>query len=95
MYRKYKPSSIFTGTRLLPSGQVLICAEDGTVEGIVSGEDAGDDVQQLDGILSPGFINAHCHIELSHFKGAIPEHTGLVNFVQQVMSRRNEASAEE
>ncbi|RYY42679.1 MAG: amidohydrolase [Chitinophagaceae bacterium] len=53
-------------------------------------ESAGEDVFLLDGILSPGFINAHCHIELSHFKGLIPRHTGLVDFVQQVMTRRGE-----
>lgn len=75
--------------------QVLICLPDGTVEAIVPAPDAGDDVEEQDGILSPGFINAHCHIELSHFKGMIPEHTGLVNFVQQVMSRRNEKTKEE
>lgn len=95
MYRKYKPSSIFTGTGLLPKGQVLVCQADGSIDSIVSSLDAGADVEELDGLLSPGFINAHCHIELSHFKGMIPEHTGLVNFVQQVMSRRNEKREEE
>lgn len=95
MYRKYKPSSIFNGTQILPAGQVLICKKDGTIETILPEADAGDDILPLDGILSPGFVNAHCHIELSHFKGLIPEHTGLVNFVQQVMSRRNEKNGEE
>lgn len=95
LYRKYKPSSIFTGTGLLPKGQVLVCQADGSIDSIVSSLDAGADVEELDGLLSPGFINAHCHIELSHFKGMIPEHTGLVNFVQQVMSRRNEKTKEE
>lgn len=90
LYRKYKPSSIFTGTQILPGEQVLICKKDGTIEAIAAEADAGDDILPLDGILSPGFINAHCHIELSHFKGMIPEHTGLVSFVQQVMSRRHE-----
>lgn len=80
---------------MLPAQNVLITKSDGTIEAIVSTAEAGDDIETLDGILSPGFINAHCHIELSHFKGMIPEKTGLVNFVQQVMSRRNEKSEEE
>ncbi|MFT3978984.1 MAG: amidohydrolase family protein [Ferruginibacter sp.] len=95
MYRKYKPTHIFNGTQLLPEGQVLICLEDGTIEQVLPLAEAGDDVQEIAGILSPGFINAHCHTELSHFKRMIPEHTGLVNFVQQVMSRRNEKPAAE
>lgn len=80
---------------MLPAENVLITTTEGIIEAIVPGSEAGDAVQALDGILSPGFINAHCHLELSHFKGNIPEHTGLVNFVQQVMSRRGEGSAEE
>lgn len=95
MYRKYKPSAIFNGTQILPAGNVLITKADGTIEAILPASEAGDDIEILDGMLSPGFINAHCHIELSHFKGMIPEHTGLVSFVQQVMGRRNEKSEKE
>ena len=43
----------------------------------------------LKGILSPGFINCHCHLELSHMKGMIPEGTGLIEFVTQVMKDRH------
>lgn len=95
MYRKYKPSGIFNGKEILPPGNVLITTTGGIIEAIVPEAEAGDAVQQLSGILSPGFINAHCHLELSHFKGKIPEHTGLVNFAQQVMSRRAENTMEE
>jgi cytosine/adenosine deaminase-related metal-dependent hydrolase len=67
---------------------VLITTKDGTVEGIVGIEDAGDDIQSFDGILSPGFVNAHCHLELSHMKDMIPTHTGLQEFVKQIVSMR-------
>lgn len=40
------------------------------------------------GALVPGFINTHCHLELSHMKGKIKEHTGLLDFVGQVMQTR-------
>ena len=78
-----------------PQGSVLITKADGTIVGIVNEKDAGDDVQELDGILSPGFVNAHCHIELSHMKGLVAEHGGLVNFVQQVMVNRTLKTREE
>ena len=40
-------------------------------------------------MVSPGFINAHCHLELSHMKGLIPEGTGLVDFVLKVVNERH------
>ncbi len=80
---------------MLPQGMVLVTEKDGAIAAIVNETDAGIDVQDLNGILCPGFINAHCHIELSHMKGIIAEHGGLVNFVQQVMLKRKEIHREE
>ncbi len=68
---------------------VLVTDAGGTVVDMTEEREAGDNVETLDGILSPGFVNAHCHIELSHMKGTIARHTGLVNFVQAVMANRN------
>lgn len=87
--RKFKADKIFDGYRFLEDDSVLIMDEDGVVEAVVSAKDAGDDVQQFSGILSPGFINCHCHLELSHMKGLIPERTGLVNFVLDVVQQRH------
>ena len=62
--------------------------KDGTVEDIIAEEQAGDDVQLFEGIVSPGFVNCHCHLELSHLKGLIDEGTGLAHFVQEVVKNR-------
>ena len=80
---------------MLGEGNVLITKTDGSIEAIVPFTEAGEDIQLLEGIVSPGFINAHCHIELSHFKGTVPQHTGLVAFVQEVMTRRHQKTEEE
>lgn len=88
-YRKFKADQLFTGNRILTSGEVLITTEQGEVEGIVPAEEAGDDVQILTGIISPGFVNAHCHLELSHMKGRIEPGTGMVGFLLGVMKQRN------
>jgi cytosine/adenosine deaminase-related metal-dependent hydrolase len=89
VYRKFRATQLFDGYRLLNEEHILITDEQGIVEDIVSINDAGDDVQEFSGILSPGFINSHCHLELSHLKNVIPPHTGLIEFLCSVVTKRN------
>ncbi|GAA4744817.1 amidohydrolase family protein [Flavisolibacter ginsenosidimutans] len=56
---------------------------------MVPAAEAGEGVECIKGLLTPGFINCHCHLELSHMKGLIPEGTGLVDFVFKVVTQRN------
>lgn len=74
---------------MLGADAVLITDEIGKVEAIVRKEEAGEGIQQLNGILTPGLINCHCHLELSHMRGLIPEKTGLVDFVFKVVNERH------
>jgi cytosine/adenosine deaminase-related metal-dependent hydrolase len=46
-------------------------------------------VQQVSGIICPGFVNTHCHTELSHLKDKVKPKGGLVNFIKDVQSLRN------
>ncbi|HEY4935196.1 MAG TPA: amidohydrolase family protein [Puia sp.] len=88
-YRKLKGDYLFDGFEM-HRDSALICKEDGTIEAIVDEKQAGGDLEKFSGIMSPGFINCHCHLELSHLKGLIPEKQGLVNFVLSVISSRNQ-----
>jgi cytosine/adenosine deaminase-related metal-dependent hydrolase len=92
--KKFKADQLFTGYTIKSANAVLITDLAGIVLDILDEKDAGDDIETFSGILSPGFINAHCHIELSHLKGVIPPGTGLVNFVQQVMTKRGATDEE-
>ncbi|MFZ4057315.1 MAG: amidohydrolase family protein [Ferruginibacter sp.] len=87
-FKKFSGKAIFTGVQLIDNSEVLIFDEKNQVVEIVPFEIAGDNIQHLNGILLPGFVNTHCHLELSHLKGSISEGTGLVHFVQQVMEKR-------
>ncbi len=44
--------------------------------------------EYYNGILVPGFINAHCHLELSYLKGLMSSASGLPDFIRQIMTKR-------
>ena len=88
-YNKYRGDYLFDGKTLLDGNSVLITNKEGVIVDIVSITDAGEGVQIYEGILSPGFINCHCHLELSHMKGLIPENTGLIPFILSILQQRN------
>jgi aminodeoxyfutalosine deaminase len=91
-YRKFKATQFFDGHRFRNADEVLITTTDGTVEAIVASADGGSDIEQFEGILAPGLINCHCHLELSHLKNVIPPHTGLIEFLCSVVTKRGFAS---
>lgn len=91
-YRKFKANRLFDGYRLRNTDEVLITDETGKVLEIVAAGDAGDEIQHVEGILTPGLINCHCHLELSHLKDVIPPNTGLVDFLCSVVTKRDSTS---
>lgn len=71
-------------------------------EGVVILNDAGqvqaveprlqhepNSMEIYEGSLVPGFVNTHCHLELSHLKGRIDTGTGLLPFLKAVVSIRD------
>lgn len=87
-YQKLQAAYLFTGKELLEKGEVLITDHLGKILDIVPETEAGDDVRKVEGILSPGLINCHCHLELSHMKGIIPKHLGMTGFLRTVVQKR-------
>lgn len=87
-YRKFRAEQLFDGYSLRKTDDTLIADTTGKIVEIVSAADAGDDVETFNGILSPGLINCHCHLELSHLKNVIPPHTGLIDFLCSVVTKR-------
>ena len=80
-------------TQPIPNG-ILVVGPQGKIIDILTenDEDVPDSgkIERFKGALCPGFINAHCHLELSHMKGLVPEKTGLPSFIMQIVSRRHE-----
>lgn len=84
---------IHTGTELLRNKVLVVHEDNGSIDQIINAEDAGDDVQKIEGLLCPGFVNAHCHLELSHLRNRIAEGTGMVEFLLQVIHQRQADSS--
>lgn len=70
----------------LERDRVLTLADDGTIVDIVESHalDAMAGVEFYPGILLPGMVNAHCHLELSYLAGAIAEGTGFAGFAREI-----------
>ena len=86
-FTKFSADYLFNGHDLIEDA-VLVTDEKGIVDAIVPLNDAGDNIQFFNGILVPGLINCHCHLELSHLKDVIPPHTGLIDFLVSVVQKR-------
>ena len=69
--------------------------EDGTIlrTGICEDPEAEEDF--LDGAVVPGFVNAHCHVELSYMWKLFRRGTGMAGFIDQINALRDTVSLEE
>ncbi|MDO8994322.1 MAG: amidohydrolase family protein, partial [Daejeonella sp.] len=89
--------------RYLSADYVFPASSEPVKDGVVVLNESGEVIDLLDpnqglttpgkieyyqGIIVPGFVNSHCHLELSHLHGKIPQGTGLVTFVKAVISQR-------
>ncbi|MEW6469355.1 MAG: amidohydrolase family protein [Bacteroidota bacterium] len=82
---------------LLENG-VVITDDAGVILDIVSKESIQhpiSNIQHLKGIIVPGFINAHCHLELSHLKAQISEKKQMHGFISELLPRRGSFTAEQ
>ena len=92
---------IYSSDYILLKGELvkevyLVTNENGVIKDILINPDyeiAG--AEFTNGILCPGFVNAHCHLELSMLRGAIEPGGGMSHFVSNVVSLRNNYSEEE
>ncbi len=87
-YQKISAPFVFDGEQLHENA-VLVLTDDGVIENLLPASDALADVRRLDdGWLCPGFVNTHCHLELSHMKDQVEPNTGMVDFLLTVMFSR-------
>ena len=91
--RRLSAEYIFTGKEILKRGIVEI-EDNGKIISVTDTKGKIEEQESLEfynGIIVPGFINAHCHLELSHMKGMISGKSGrgLPGFIDEIISKRN------
>lgn len=83
----------------LTDGAVLV-SDEGRVEDVGRASDllprhAGAPVMRVHGVVTPGLVNAHTHIELSALHTKIPGGRGFVPWVEGLIGTRSEVAPEE
>jgi len=87
---KFSADYIFTPENILEQRLVLITDREGTILALDSPDNHDPiTIQHLHGLLVPGFINTHCHLELSHMKNLVGTGTGLLPFIGSIVKFRD------
>jgi len=89
--RKISASFIFTGKNEFLRNGILVLDDDNIVTDVIDTSGVIKEIPFLEyynGIIVPGFINAHCHLELSYLKGIFQHTESLVGFVKQMIQKR-------
>ena len=75
---------------------VLQISDKGEVIAIIENraEVPPEQLEVFEGILCPGFVNAHCHLELSHLQGVAEKGKGFLDFIGAIQ-QRNEFEKED
>lgn len=93
--RKLSAQYICTNAGPLLKRGVITLDENGTITDVT---DTGGElketgtVEYFNGVIIPGFVNCHSHLELSHLKGRIQDKQGLPGFIKTVRETRPDES---
>lgn len=97
MVKRIAAHSIYTLAHSEPLRDAFIEYDDqgGHILKVGICEDFASEENVAQGILVPGFVNAHCHLELSHLKGCFTRGVGMSDFVCQITGIRNHKTHEQ
>lgn len=94
--------------RFISASKIFTVSHDPIENGVIILDDAGEILEVMqevpdvignrleffEGYITPGFVNTHCHLELSHLKNKLPQHKGLHKFIRNIEQFRNATEEE-
>ena len=87
--RRFSADYVYTSEGAPIANGIVVTDDSGRVLAITDDKALLDpNIERHSGIIVPGFVNAHCHLELSHLQNKIDKGTGLISFVKQVIKNR-------
>lgn len=90
--RRYSANYIFPAAQPPIKNGIVEVDDNGAILRVVNPGNNFKEIHSTEfhnGIIVPGFVNAHCHLELSHLLGKLPEKLGIVGFIKAVADFRN------
>ncbi len=98
--RIFHADHILPGDALPIADGAVVVGEHGTVLEVGRAADvlprhAGAEAVRVRGIVLPGLVNAHTHLELSAMRGHVPGGRGFVGWVEALIAHRQEMAPEE
>lgn len=89
--RKISATYIFPVSKKPLKNGILILDDDNRVVELIDTKGKIKEIAGLEyysGVIVPGFVNTHCHIELSHLKGKIEKCNSLEDFISKLTKIR-------
>lgn len=90
--KKFSANKIFPLSSEPIDQGVIVTDDQGVILDVVNPREYDGnigEVEKHDGVIVPGFINSHCHLELSHLRNKVSEKTTLPGFVDELQKLRN------
>jgi len=86
--RKISANYIYTNNNLPLKNGIIVIDNNGIIIEVIDSK--GDlketaNVEFFNGVIVPGFVNTHCHLELSYLKNKIPQNTGHEEFIRKIV----------
>lgn len=92
MIRRFSATWVYTLNSPPLKNGIVAVEDDGIITEVIDTGGKLRETERLEhhsGIIVPGFVNTHCHLELSHLKGKLTEHAGLGHFLGEINLLRN------